>query len=86
LWEKVIAREGETTLIQGVAKMFEAPKPKEMDDIVTFEENQVTINGKWTWKPVEFELFYTGGPIEFFEAINGIDERSDCCGTFIFKN
>ncbi len=71
------------TLIHGIAQQFNAPKPD--GDGITTWKTRPEFTHENMWIPEVFELFWFGGPTEFFEDINGFDERSDHCGEWIYE-
>lgn len=64
------------TLISGTAIMHDAPEPDNLGDITTWK-SPPAISAREPWVPGVFELGYWGGPMEYFELTNGIDERGD---------
>ncbi len=78
-WEYHLDRiEGRKWMMSGSAIEYYAPKPAAPDDIKTWQTPPQMV-AKKPWVPLEFETFYYGAPIEFFEQINGLDERADHC-------
>ena len=68
----------ERALVTGSAIMYDAPKPTDPRDVVTWQDN-IQMQAKWPWVPDVFETFYWGCPIEFLLETNGLDERADHC-------
>ncbi len=85
-WKKAAMDGGEMTITHGIANMVGGPKPEFPGDIRTWEAATVRLEGKWTWAPEEFELFYLGVSSRFMNEINGVDERGDYCGQFILNS
>lgn len=65
-------------LIQGAAITYSASQPDVADDILTWSRPEPWV-AREPWIPDPFDLGYWGGPMEFFEQCNGIDERADWC-------
>lgn len=67
-------------LISGGAVVYRAPKPTKLTDTLTYDpSNPPEIAPEFPWVAGVFETFYWGAPIEYFEEINGVDERGDHC-------
>ena len=67
-------------LLHGVAGVYKAPPPDGLNDVTTWSDPPpLTFQENWIPGPPAgvFEVGYWGGPMEFFEACNGIDERAD---------
>lgn len=69
-------------LLTGGGLVYGAPKPVAYDDIKTWPGQEEIWEKrweicKWAWQPHPLETAYWGAPIEFFEEINGVDERTD---------
>ena len=77
------------TLIHGWGVQGTAPEPDTDEHIRTWK-NLYDVLGKivWSkeWIPTEFEIGYIGGPMEYFELTNGIDERSDFCSIWALNS
>ncbi len=79
-WQQVFyfaKKDGEEkSIFNGVAIEYDAPKPDNPGDVFTYH-GPVGFMPKRPWVPSEAETFYLGGPVAFFEMINGMDERAD---------
>lgn len=79
-------------LICGVGVTYNAKRPdveskeggEALSDVYTWRE--LDMRRDWTprepWVPEVFDTGYWGGPIEYFERVNGMDERSDFCASW----
>jgi len=68
------------TLIHGTGVEYEVPAPAEpVGDVAAWPGQRVVGTPLRPWVPEEFEVGYWGGPLSYFEATNGIDERADFC-------
>ncbi len=78
-WQHLISS-GETrkSLISGGGIVYHSPRPDHNDDIYTWK-TAVPVIPKWPWVPYDFETFYYGAHMDYYEAINGVDERADHC-------
>lgn len=80
-WIKSFEENGTKAIISGIARKFDAPQPDKLDDISVWNSDLHTTLGKLTirdeWIPEIWEIFHCGFHIDFFNTINGFDERAD---------
>ncbi len=77
-WDHLHKQFDDKTLISGSAIVYETPKPTLVDDFSTWKIPPPLIP-KWPWVPREWETFYVSITRDFFDIINGVDERADHC-------
>ncbi len=85
-WQSVQTRWNPRSLVCGSAIMYDAPKPTAANDLHSWPDGTKISSPKWPWVPHMWESFYVGFPMDWFEEINGVDERSDHCHTWSYNS
>lgn len=78
-WEVSRQEAPRRCLLSGIGLVRESPEPDKEEDISVWDGEPLSnlLYETEEWVPGEFELFYSGYPMEFLEVINGFDERAD---------
>jgi len=85
-WCETFTEKDAGTLVSGVGEYWNYKPPEKIDWIEAWNEPFAGDTSKCTrlgtWRPTEFEFFYSGIMMEAWEAMNGMDERLDYWNTF----
>jgi glycosyltransferase involved in cell wall biosynthesis len=85
-WCQAFDEKGPDTLISGVGEYWNYKPPEKIDPITAWNEPFTGDTSKCThlgtWKPDEFEFFYSGVSMPAWEHLNGMDERLDYWNTW----
>lgn len=77
-WQRAFAYFGAGNLLSGGGILYNAPKPVDPGDVQTWED-PVTPRPRAPWVPTRWENFYWGCYFDWWNLVNGMDERADHC-------